>query len=279
MTLFYALILSIVEGLTEFLPVSSTAHLVLATQLLNIPQTDFVKSFEIIIQLGAILAVVVLYFNELRKDTAVWYKTILAFLPAAILGFFLYDFIKERLLGNGMVTALSLILGGVIFTIIDRFTSKNQPVVAAQVPQLNNPRYFTPNAKSTSSNISDLTPVRLLIIGLCQSLAMVPGVSRSAASIFGGLLMGLNKTAAVKFSFFLAIPTMLAATTLDLYKSQLNFSPTEITLLCFGFLGSFIAALLAIKSFLKVVQKYSFLPFGIYRIALGIFWLFVILKS
>jgi undecaprenyl-diphosphatase len=260
MTVIQTLILSVVEGLTEFLPVSSTAHLVLASQLLQVAQTDFVKSFEVIIQLGAILAVVALYFKELLKNVRLWFKIILAFLPSAVIGFFLYDFIKERLIGNGIVTALALIIGGVVFTLIDR----NKPSAL-----INSDRQVS---------LKDLPPVKLLAIGLAQCLAMIPGVSRSAASIFGGVLAGLNKNDAVKFSFFLAIPTMLAATALDLYKSNFSFSQYEMLLLALGFVGAFLTALVAIKSFIKFVQKYTFLPFGLYRIAVGLFWLFAIIK-
>lgn len=270
MNFLQTIVLSIVEGLTEFLPVSSTAHLVLTAQILAVAQTDFVKSFEVIIQLGAILAVVALYFDELIKNIRIWFKIILAFLPSAILGFLLYDFIKARLLGNGLVTALALIIGGLVFIVIDIFSKKasvdnNLAPQSQKIPL----RYV---------NLRDISSVRLLAIGLSQSLAMIPGVSRSAASIFGGMLVGLNKTDAVKFSFFLAIPTMLAATTLDLYKSGFNFSSNETVLLSIGFIGAFITALVAIKSFIRFVQKYSFLPFGIYRIAVGLFWLFAILK-
>ena len=262
MTIIHTLILSIVEGLTEFLPVSSTAHLVLASQVLTIPQTDFVKSFEVIIQLGAILAVVILYFKELIKNIRFWPKIILAFLPSAVLGFILYDFIKAQLLGNGLVTALALIIGGVVFMFI--FIDK------AKATSQSNP--------SRCVNLTDISTPRLLMIGLAQSLAMIPGVSRSAASIFGGMLAGLNKNDAVKFSFFLAIPTMLAATTLDLYKSGFNFSHNEVALLAIGFIGAFVTALVAVRFFISFVQKHSFLPFGIYRIAVGLFWLFVLIK-
>lgn len=268
MTIFQTAILSIVEGLTEFLPVSSTAHLVLVSQILGVTQTDFVKSFEVIIQLGAILAVVVLYFKELIKNVQLWFKIILAFLPSAVLGFFLYDLIKVRLLGNGLVTALALIVGGIVFIFIDLIINKIIDK-SKSVPQ---------KIPNRSFDLVSISPVRLLAIGLSQSLAMIPGVSRSAASIFGGMLAGLNKNDAVKFSFFLAIPTMLAATTLDLYKSGFSFSHNEAMLLSIGFIGAFLTALVAIKSFIKVVQKYSFLPFGIYRIAVGIFWLFAIIR-
>ncbi len=276
MTIVQSIILSVVEGLTEFLPVSSTAHLVLASQLLGITQTNFVKSFEIIIQLGAILAVVVLYFKELSHNTKLWYKTILAFLPSALIGYFLYDFIKGRLIGNEFVTALALIVGGLLFIIIDYLVTKNTNSNRTDsAKHFDNPRLFIPKI----NDYHELSPVKLLAIGLFQSLAVIPGVSRSAASIVGGLFMGLTKAEATKFSFFLAIPTMLAATTLDLYKSQLNFSHQETVLLFIGFIGSFITALFAVNIFIKFVQKHSFLSFGVYRIAIGLFWLFAILKT
>lgn len=260
MTVITTIILSVVEGLTEFLPVSSTAHLVLASQILGLTQTSFVKSFEIIIQLGAILAVVALYFKEFITNVRLWLKILLAFLPSALLGFLLYDFIKAQLLGNGFVTALALIVGGVVFTLIDKIFRTTQAIDEQHV------------------SLRDISPLRLLGIGVAQSLAMIPGVSRSAASIFSGMLVGLNKTEAVKFSFFLAIPTMLAATTLDIYKSGFSFSHSELLTLSIGFIGAFVTALVAIKAFIKVVQKYSFLPFGVYRIAVGLFWLFAIIR-
>ncbi len=301
-----SIVLSVVEGITEFLPISSTAHLILTSQILGVSQTDFVKSFEVIIQLGAILAVVALYFKELSRNTQLWYKTILAFLPSAIIGFFLYDFIKERLIGNGLVTTLALILGGLVFTVIDKLVDKtnrsdkyttnatNQNIGLSDphvpttshyengIPNIyngnhakkySNPRLIPPTITPAKELFKNLSVPRLLVIGVFQSLAVVPGVSRSAASIFGGLLMGLNKTEAIKFSFFLAIPTMLAATSLDLYKSNFNFSSQEVVLLIIGFVGSFITALFAVKLFINFVQKHSFLPFGIYRIVLGLAWL------
>jgi undecaprenyl-diphosphatase len=253
MTIIQAIILSIVEGLTEFLPISSTAHLVLVSKILKISQTDFVKSFEIIVQLGAILAVIVMYFKELVTNYRLWYKVILAFLPSVFVGFFLFDLIKDRLIGNGLITAVMLVVGGLVFIFIDKIiTFKNTYLVT----------------------IDTLRSKQLLSIGLFQCVAMVPGVSRAAASIFGGLIVGLNKNEATKFSFFLAVPTMLAATTLDLFKSSVVFTQHDMLLLSVGLAGSFFTALLAIKSLIKFVQKHTFLPFGVYRIVIGLLWLF-----
>lgn len=258
MNYLHATVLSVVEGLTEFLPVSSTAHLVLASNIFNLTQTNFLKSFEIIIQLGAILAVVVVYLKELIGNPKLWLKIILAFLPSAVVGFFLYDFIKEWLLGDALVTALALIVGGIAFMVVDKLLART-------------------NRPDSALDVANLSPKRLLTIGLFQCLAMIPGVSRSAASIFGGMLTGLSRAQAAKFSFFLAVPTMLAATSLDLYKSGLAFSTSELILLAIGFTGAFVTALLAIKVFISFVQKHTFFPFGVYRIVIGLIWLFVIL--
>ncbi len=255
--------MSIVEGITEFIPVSSTAHLVLASKLMGISQTGFVKSFEIAIQLGAILAVVVLYFKDLIANYRVWPKIVLAFIPTAALGFIFYGFVKSILIGNSVVTSTALIIGGLVFILIEKlYTNQTE----AQDGTSGN--FFQELAKLPSRS--------LLGIGVMQSVSMVPGVSRSAASIAGGMLVGLTKQTATKFSFILAIPTMLAATSLDLYKSGFMFSPNEATILTAGFLGSFIFALLAVKTFISYLQKHSFVPFGIYRIAIGLLWLFVL---
>lgn len=279
MTISDSLILSIVEGLTEFLPISSTAHMVLASQILQISQTPFVKSFEIIIQLGAILAVIFLYFKELIKSISLWPKIILAFLPSTIIGLLFYDFVKEKLIGNGFVTAIALIVGGLIFIVLDRLITRNSLETSKTAEQMNNPRIFIPGKSHTSPHtVASLSPVKLIIIGLFQCIAMVPGVSRAAATIFGGLIAGLNKEEATKFSFFLAIPTMLAATTLDIYKSGAGFTNSELLLLGIGLVTSFFTALAAIKFFISFVQRHSFIPFGIYRIIIGIVWIFAILK-
>jgi len=263
-TLVQALIMSIVEGVTEFLPVSSTAHLVLASKLMGISQTGFVKSFEIAIQLGAILAVVVLYFKDLTANYRVWPKIILAFVPTAVLGFIFYGFVKSVLLGNSAVTSIALAAGGLLFIVIER-------VCAKLVPALNT------NTHGFYQELAKLPSLKLLGIGVMQSVSMIPGVSRSAASIAGGMLVGLTKQTAIKFSFILAIPTMLAATSLDLYKSGFMFNPNELTVLTIGFLGSFGFALLAVKTFTGYLQKHSFVLFGIYRITIGLLWFFVLM--
>lgn len=258
MDLLQALTLSLIEGITEFLPISSTGHLVLTAHLLKINQTEFVKSFEIFIQLGAILAVVILYWKTLINFN-VWKNIVLAFIPTAILGLVFYDYIKEVLLGNVLVTLATLFLGGIILIFVDSLFQEND------------------SGKKKIESMEKLTPKVALLIGLAQSVSMIPGVSRAAATIIGGLFLGLSKKTAVEFSFLLAIPTMLAATGLDLVKSSFQFTTVELGLLGVGFLGSFITALVAVKWFIKYVQNHNFVAFGVYRIVLAlIFWLFLI---
>lgn len=249
-------ILSLVEGLTEFLPISSTGHLVLTTKLLNIPQTDFVKSFEIIIQLGAVSAIVLLYWKTLLTKKVVWLKVLVAFLPTAVVGFTLYRLVKDILLGNTTITLLALFFGGVILIILELIYKEKD---------------------HHTDKIEDLTFKQAFLIGLAQSTSIVPGVSRAAATIIGGLFVGLKRKTAVEFSFLLAVPTMLAASGLDLIKSDFNFSQTEVIQLILGFIASFIVAILAVKFLLKFIQTHTFIPFGVYRIVLAIlFWIFIL---
>lgn len=256
MDILQAIILSIVEGITEFLPISSTGHLVLTTNLLGIEHTEFVKSFEIIIQLGAILAVVLIYRNTLLRSIGVWKNIIIAFLPTAVIGLILYSFIKHFLLGNTIVTLLSLFIGGIFLIVFERFYQEQ-------------PHHL--------DSIEKLSPKKAFFIGLFQALSVVPGTSRAATTIIGGLVLGLKRKTAVEFSFLLAIPTMLAATTLDVVKSEFNFSSYEYLLLGVGFIGSFITALFAVKFFIRFIQNHTFVPFGVYRIVLAaLYWLIII---
>lgn len=252
MTIIQAIILSIVEGITEFLPISSTGHLILVSRLLNISQTDFVKSFEIFIQLGAILAVVVLYFQKIWNNKKSWGKIITAFIPTGILGLIFYNFVKNNLLGNPYVVVISLFLGGIAILILEKIIAKRD----ASIHQ-----------------IEDITYPKTIAIGATQSLAMIPAVSRSLSTIFGGLLMGLNRSTATEFSFFLAIPTMFSATALDLIKSSYQFTTEQFLLLAVGFIFSFIFALLSVRFLINFVKKHSFRPFAYYRIILAIAFL------
>ena len=244
--------MSFVEGVTEFLPVSSTGHLVLVSQILNIQQTEFVKSFEIIIQLGAILAVVVLYFKTLL-NTKLWPKIIIAFLPSALVGFLLYGFIKDALIGNSLITVIALLLGGVAFILIE---------------------YLNKNRKQTINSFGQISYKNAFLIGVFQSVSVIPGVSRAGATIIGALLLGANRKTAAEFSFILAAPTMMGATALDIFETKLNFSNSELFLLVIGFIASFFFATLSVKLLVKYLTNHSFTSFGIYRVALAlIFWL------
>ena len=205
MTYIQTIFLAIVEGLTEFLPISSTGHLILTQKLLGVTVTEFTKSFNILIQLSAILAVVCLYWKRIINSRHLWGQLAIAFIPTGVLGFTLYRYVKGFLLDNVFITVLALLIGGILLLIVDR------------LPKLN----------LGSKNISKLTPQNLLSIGLFQSLSMVPGVSRSAASIVGGLFSGLSRVEAVEFSFLLAIPTMAAASGYDLLKTGFNFTSQE----------------------------------------------------
>ena len=236
MNILHAIILGIVEGITEFLPISSTGHMILVSKLLGLEETDFLKTFEIFIQLGAILAVVLLYFKKLITSPDTIKKVIVAFIPTAIIGLILHGVIKKYLLGNYIVVAISLIVGGIIIYWFEKRFKKN-----------------------TSSSISYKQAIK---VGLYQSIAMIPGVSRSAATIIGGEASGISRVEIVEFSFLLAIPTMLGATVLDLYKGVGDINSNEIMLLIVGFITSFIVAIIAVKKFIHYVQKNNFVSFS-----------------
>lgn len=253
MDFLHAVFLGIVEGVTEFLPISSTGHLILASKLLGITSTDFLKSFEIFIQSGAILAVLLLYTKTLLVKKDLMIKVFVAFLPTAIIGLLLYKIIKTYLLGNVSVTLWSLFLGGIALICIEiwfkKASHKKEDTKVDEVP---------------------ISYRNALLIGLVQSISVIPGVSRSAASIIGGMLLGLSRKQAVEFSFLLAIPTLLAATSLDLVKTNFSFTSQEWSMLAVGFVTSFVVALLSIKFLLSYIKRYTFIPFGIYRIVVAI---------
>lgn len=253
MNIIASILLGIVEGVTEFLPISSTGHLVLASGLLGIAQSNFVKSFEIIIQLGAILAVVALYWQKLLTDLPVAKRVIIAFLPTAILGLTFYKIIKTYLLGNNLVVLGALFVGGLVLILFEIWQSRRSSIELEGDEKIENISYW-----------------QAIVLGFCQSVAMVPGVSRSAATIVGGLALGIKRKTIVEFSFLLAVPTMAAATGLDLFKSSISFSSNEWGLLLVGFFVSFLSALLAIKSFLSYIQKHDFIAFGLYRIIIAL---------
>jgi len=251
MTTLAALILGAIEGLTEFLPISSTAHLTLASQLLGLAQSDAVKTFEIAIQAGAILAVVALYWRKFL-DWEVLKRVAAAFVPTAVIGFVLYHFIKGYLVGNLAVTLWALGLGGAFLIVFEWFMKKR------------------PAPISTPDEVRTLSYRKSALIGLVQALAVIPGVSRSAATIVGGLWLGMSREAIVEFSFLLAVPTVLAASGYDLLKSAGGISSGDLGLLAIGTIASFVTAIFAVKFFLSYIRKHSFSAFGIYRIAIAV---------
>lgn len=257
MDLINVLILSIVEGLTEFLPISSTGHLILASKLLNIQTTNFTKTFEIIIQLGAILAVVVLYFKKFFNFSLIK-KLIVAFIPTGVVGMILYPFIKVFLLGSSTVTLVTLFIGGIALIFIESILKKtNSPNLALNMLQ-------------------NISYKKAFLIGCFQCLSVIPGVSRAAATIIGGLSVKLDRNTATEFSFILAVPTMIAASGYDLYKSREFISQTGSFTLFTGIILSFIFAMIAIKFLIGFVKKHDFKIFGIYRIVLAVlFWIFM----
>lgn len=249
MNLIQALILAVIEGLTEFLPVSSTGHMILASSYMGIASDPFVKLFTIVIQLGAILSVVVLYFKRFFKSLDFYYKLIVAFIPAAIFGYLLSDKI-DKLLESPVTVAITLVVGGFVLLFVDKWFDE---------PEIH-----------SEEEISYLTALK---IGLFQCLAMIPGTSRSGATIVGGMTQKLSRKVAAEFSFFLAVPTMFAATAkklLDFYKDGHTVSSDQVQILLIANVVAFIVAMLAIKTFIGFLNKHGFRLFGWYRIIAGL---------
>jgi len=250
MDYFQAVILAIVEGITEFLPISSTGHMIIASSFFGIAHDEFTKLFTVVIQLGAILSVVVLYFKRFFQTLDFYFKLLVGFIPAVVFGL-LFSKKIDAFLENPITVAISLVLGGIILLKVDDwFTQKEE---TQQVDK-----------------ISYLTAFK---IGLFQCLAMIPGISRSGASIIGGMAQKLSRTTAAEFSFFLAVPTMLGATVkkcYDYYKDGFVLSHDQINLLLIGNIVGFVVAMLAIKSFIGYLSKHGFKLFGYYRIIAGL---------
>lgn len=250
MSVLEAIILAIIEGITEFLPVSSTGHMIIGSSVMGIAHLDFTKAFTVAIQLGAILSVLALYWKRFFQSVDFYFKLIVAFIPSVIAGLLFKKYI-DQMLENVIVVAVSLVLGGIVLLFVDRWFSHTEE-----------------NAKN------DISYPKAFKIGVFQLIAMIPGVSRSAATIIGGLSQGLNRKAAAEFSFFLAMPTMLGATVkslYDYYKENGMFSTEEIQLLAIGNVVAFVVALLAIKTFIAFLTKHGFKVFGYYRIIVGVF--------
>jgi undecaprenyl-diphosphatase len=247
MNTFEAIFLAIVEGITEFLPVSSTGHMIIASSFFGNANSDFVKMFTVAIQFGAILSVVYLYWKRFFQSFDFYFKLFVAFLPAAVFGFLFNDFI-DAMLENVTVVAITLLLGGIVFLYIDKLF-----------------------AKATDKD-QEPSYIQALLIGFFQVIAMIPGVSRSAATIIGGLSQGMNRKSAAEFSFFLAVPTMFAATAYKMLKyfSTHEVQSSEMSILLLGNVVAFIVAIFAIKGFIGFLTKNGFKAFGWYRIALGL---------
>lgn len=252
MTIFDTITLGIIEGFTEFLPISSTGHLIVASEYLGLEQTATMKAYEVIIQFAAILAV---FFNYQDKFTLqkkeLWVKVFLAFLPIGAVGFLFSHQIKE--LFSLYVVAVMFILGGIAFLVIEKF--------------------FIPNEKDTINNVEDVTLKQAMFIGFAQVFALIPGTSRAGSTIIGALLVKLSRKASAEFSFLLAFPVMSAVTAHDLLKHYKEFSDTNLLTLGIGFVVSFVVAYLTIKLFLKFLEKFTFVGFGVYRIFFGLFLL------
>ena len=247
MSIVEAIILAIIEGVTEFLPISSTGHMIIGSSLMGIAEHPFTKMFTVAIQFGAILSVVVLYWKRFFQSFDFYFKLFVAFLPALVFGLLLKDYV-DMLLERVDVVGYTLLLGGIIFLFMDKIFKESDP----------------------KEDI--ITYPKALKIGFFQIIAMVPGVSRSAATIIGGLSQKLTKKTAAEFSFFLAVPTMFAATVYSMfsfYKDGGAFTSDEITTLAIGNVVAFVVAMIAIKSFISFLTKHGFALFGYYRIALG----------
>ncbi len=243
MHILQAIIIGIVEGITEFLPISSTGHMIIAQKLLGIEPDSFVKLFTVNIQFGAILSVIVLYWKRFFQTLDFYIKLFIAFLPAAILGFLFSGYI-DKMLESVLVVAVSLVLGGIFLLFVDSLFNK-------------------------PSEDQKISFTKAIIIGLFQTIAMIPGVSRSAATIVGGLTQKLSRKNATEFSFFLAVPTMFAASAYEMIKSYKSIQPQHINILIIGNIVAFLVAMLAIKGFITFLTKHGFKVFGYYRIIVG----------
>jgi len=244
MNLCHAILLSVMGGVTELLPVSWAGHMIVTSQLLQIPQTDFLKTFEISIQLGCVAALVTSYWRTFLLDWEIDARVLVAFLPTAILGFLFYRVIDKTFLENAWVVVWSWFIGGAFIILLERF----YPV------------------KDGIKELKKITYAQAFVIGTCQALGIIPGVSRLAASIMGGLILGIDRRTIVDFSLVLAVPTMLTTSILDIIKADADISNDQWGLLALGFLTSFIVAWGTIKFLLKYVKCHHFTVFGLYRV-------------
>jgi len=254
MDILQAIIIGIIEGFTEFLPISSTGHMIVASEFLGIEQSALVKAYEVIIQFAAILAVMLLYREKINlKEIDLWQKIMAAFLPLAIVGFILKDWVKEIFVIE--TVAWMFIIGGVIFIIVE---------------------YFHKDEKSTATEVENVTWKQAMIIGFGQVLSLVPGTSRAGSTIIAGMLGGVNRKTSTEFSFLLAIPVMMAVSGYDLLKHYHEFMGADLTAFAVGFVVAFFVAYITIKLFIVFLQRFTFVAFGIYRIIFGIILLMIL---
>lgn len=255
MTIIQSLILGLIQGITEFLPISSTAHLILAEKLMHISETDFVTTFDVAIQAGSAIAVLMIFWKKLLTKKESFLRILVAFIPTMILGLALHNFVKSYLYGNTGIILAAMAIGGLALILLEQ----------------------RKNVNLSESSVEKVTYKQSFIIGLCQSLALVPGVSRSAASIGGGLLLGLPRETATEFSFMLAIPTLFAATALDVVKNRSAFAGPNLMLFLAGFAVALVSSLIVIRWLLGYVKKNSFTVFGVYRIVAAVILALVLL--
>ncbi len=249
-----AIIIGIIEGFTEFLPISSTGHMIVAGKFLGIPQSAVINAYEIIIQFAAILAVMLIYRDKLSpKKIDLWSKLMLAFLPFALVGFLVKDYVD--VLFNTQTVAYMFIIGGFVFLVLE---------------------YFYKETPSQVREAEGASWMQALWIGIAQIFAIIPGTSRSGATIVGGLLVGLDRKASSDFSFLLAIPVMGAVSLYSLLKHYHDFAGANITAFALGFAVAFVVAYVTVKLFLVFIRRFSFVPFGIYRILFGILLLMIL---
>ena len=254
MDIIQAIIIGIIEGFTEFLPISSTGHMIVASKFLGIDESALMKAYEVIIQFSAIMAVMLIYRDKITfKKIDLWMKLLLAFLPLAIVGFIFKDVIKS--LFNVQTVAWMFIIGGIVFLIVE---------------------YFYKESEQHIKDVEEVSYKQALWVGVAQIFSLIPGTSRAGATIVGGLLAGLDRKTSSDFSFLLAIPVMAAVSGYDLLKHYKDFADANLGAFIVGFAVSFLVAYITVKLFLVFIQKFSFVPFGIYRIIFGIILLMIL---
>ncbi len=254
MDIFQAIIIGIIEGFTEFLPISSTGHMIIASEFFGLQDSELIKAYEVIIQFAAILAVMIIYRDKISiSNIELWKKLFLAFIPLAIVGYIFKDNIKA--LFSIEIVAIMFIVGGVIFLIVEKFYKEDE---------------------SHTTNVEDVSYTQALWVGIAQIFSLIPGTSRAGATIIGGMLTGMDRKSSAEFSFLLAIPVMGAVTAYDLLKHYEKFANANWVAFIVGFVVAFIVAYITIKLFLAFLQRFTFVAFGIYRIVLGVVLLLVV---